>query len=63
MRITYRGKDNKQYWKDRWAQVALDTKAENPDVYPLKYSQITVGDKKGKILGTRNVSFQFIGIK
>ncbi len=50
MRITYRNANNKDYWTKRWDDIPADKPMENPDVYPLKYAQMTVTDKSGKIL-------------
>lgn len=50
MRITYRSANNKDYWAKRWGDIPADSPMENPDVYPLKYAQMTVTDKTGKIL-------------
>lgn len=50
MRITYRNANNKDYWTKRWDEIPADAPMENLDVYPLKYSELTVKDKAGKIL-------------
>lgn len=50
MRITYRYANNKDYWTKRWADIPADAPMENADVYPLKYAQMTVTDKNGRIL-------------
>lgn len=50
MRITYRNASNKDYWTKRWDDIPADAPMENADVYPLKYAQMTVKDKTGKIL-------------
>ena len=50
MRVTYRWKDNNEYWAKRWDDIPADRPMENPDVYPLKYAQLTVQSKDGKIL-------------
>jgi SAM-dependent methyltransferase len=50
MRITYRARGVKEYWTARWDEIPADAPMENPDVYPLKYAQMTVKDKTGKIL-------------
>lgn len=50
MRITYRTKDVRQYWHERWDSIPPDEPAENPHVYPLKYSEMTVRPDDGKIL-------------
>lgn len=50
MRITYRNANNKDYWTKRWDDIPADVPMENLDVYPLKYAQMTVKDKAGKIL-------------
>ena len=50
MRITYRRAINKDYWTKRWADIPADAPMENLSVYPLKYAEMTVKDKSGKIL-------------
>lgn len=50
MRITYRWKNNKEYWAKRWENIPSDYSMENPNVYPLKFAKITVQSKEGKIL-------------
>lgn len=50
MRITYRSANNKLYWTKRWSDIPADQPMENLNVYPLKYAEMTVKDKKGKIL-------------
>lgn len=50
MRITYRTRGVREYWVLRWSGIAADAPMENPGVYPLKYAQMTVKDKAGKIL-------------
>lgn len=50
MRITYRSANNKDYWAKRWGDIPADSPMENLGVYPLKYAQMTVKDKSGKIL-------------
>ncbi|WP_301102030.1 class I SAM-dependent methyltransferase [Propionivibrio sp.] len=50
MRITYRNANNKDYWTKRWDDIPADAPMENPEVYPLKYAQMTVTDKIGKTL-------------
>lgn len=50
MRITYRNKNNKDYWQERWDNVEIDDKMENTGVYPLKYAELTITDGPGKIL-------------
>ncbi|MEI7611263.1 MAG: class I SAM-dependent methyltransferase [Betaproteobacteria bacterium] len=50
MRITYRNANNKDYWTKRWDDIPADSPMENLEVYPLKYAQMTVVDKAGKIL-------------
>jgi SAM-dependent methyltransferase len=50
MRITYRYANNKNYWTKRWADIPADAPMENANVYPLKYAQMTVKDRAGKIL-------------
>lgn len=50
MRITYRTRGVKEYWTARWDDIPADAPMENLSVYPLKYAQMTVKDKAGKIL-------------
>lgn len=50
MRVTYRYANNKNYWTKRWADIPADAPMENANVYPLKYAQMTVKDRAGKIL-------------
>jgi len=50
MRITYRRANNKDYWAKRWGDIPADAPMENLGVYPLKYAEMTVKDKEGKIL-------------
>ena len=50
MRVTYRSANNKDYWTKRWADIPADSPMENPNVYPLKYAQMAVKDKTGRIL-------------
>jgi len=50
MRITYRRKDNKKYWAKRWDNIPSDYSMENPNVYPLKFAELTIQSKAGKIL-------------
>jgi SAM-dependent methyltransferase len=50
MRVTYRKASNKNYWTKRWADIPADKPMDNPNVYPLKYAQMTVKDKNGRIL-------------
>ena len=51
MRITYRRKNNRDYWNDRWENIPADVPMENTDAYPLKYSEILLKNwKNGPIL-------------
>ena len=50
MRVTYRSANNKDYWTKRWADIPADNPMENLNVYPLKYAEMTVKDKEGRIL-------------
>ena len=50
MRITYRRANNKDYWTKRWDDIPADVPMENASAYPLKYAQLTVKDKDGRIL-------------
>lgn len=50
MRITYRTRGVKEYWTARWDEIPVDVPMENLGVYPLKYAQMAVRDKAGKIL-------------
>jgi ubiquinone/menaquinone biosynthesis C-methylase UbiE len=50
MRITYRAHGVKEYWTARWEDIPADTPMENAEVYPLKYAEMAVQDKTGRIL-------------
>jgi len=50
MRITYRTRGIKEYWAARWDDIPADAPMGNLSAYPLKYAQMTVKDKSGKIL-------------
>ena len=50
MRITYRDKNNKAYWTERWTDIDSDEPMQNHDKYPLKYSQLTIKEKNKLIL-------------
>jgi len=50
MRITYRDKNNKNYWTKRWIDIEADEPMKNENKYPLKYSKLTVKDKNKIIL-------------
>lgn len=50
MRVTYRYANNKDYWTKRWADIPADNPMQNHNAYPLKYAEMTVKDKQGKIL-------------
>ena len=50
MRITYRDKDTKTYWQQRWDSTAIDDEMKNTNVYPLKYALKYLSKKKCKIL-------------
>ncbi len=51
MRITRRNNNtNKDYWHDRWDSLPPDEAMNNKEVYPLKFSEMTIQNKEGKIL-------------
>lgn len=50
MRITLRTRGVKDYWTARWADIPSDNAMGNSEVYPLKYSELIVKEKSGKIL-------------
>ncbi|MDH3348298.1 MAG: class I SAM-dependent methyltransferase [Desulfobulbaceae bacterium] len=50
MRIAYRTRDIKEYWAARWDNIPADAPMKNVSIYPLKYAEMTVRDKTGKIL-------------
>ena len=50
MRATWRHVSNKEYWTKRWTDISADYPAENKDVYPLKYAELTIQSRDGKIL-------------
>lgn len=50
MRITYRTDGIKEYWETRWTNISVDAPMENLNVYPLKYAEMAIKGKEGKIL-------------
>ena len=50
MRITYRDKNNHDYWTKRWTDIETDTPMLNDKKYPLKYSKLLIKDKNKLIL-------------
>lgn len=50
MRITYRSRSVKEYWTSRWDDIPADEPMANAEVYPLKYAEQTVIDRKGTVL-------------
>jgi SAM-dependent methyltransferase len=50
MRITYRNRVIREYWQKRWEKIPVDEPQENPQTYPLKYAELTVKGRKGRIL-------------
>lgn len=50
MRITYRERNVKDYWTSRWADIPADQPMENINVYPLKYAEMTIKERDGRIL-------------
>ena len=50
MRITYRSKNIKEYWENRWSEIPSDEAMSNLSAYPLKYAQMIVKNKKQTIL-------------
>jgi len=50
MRITYRDKNNHDYWTKRWTDIEADTAMLNDQKYPLKYSKLLIKDKNKLIL-------------
>lgn len=50
MRVTYRSRGVKEYWTARWEDIPADAPMGNPNVYPLKYAEMTVRAKGGRIL-------------
>ncbi|MDP3265875.1 MAG: class I SAM-dependent methyltransferase [Sulfuricurvum sp.] len=51
MRKVYRALENSDYWNQRWSDSGVDSaKFENMDIYPIKYTQMVIGDKEHKIL-------------
>ncbi|MDD2892313.1 MAG: class I SAM-dependent methyltransferase [Halothiobacillaceae bacterium] len=50
MRVTYRSLGVKEYWTARWDDIPADAPMANTGVYPLKYAEMTVKDKSGRIL-------------
>ena len=50
MRITYRDKNNHDYWTKRWTDIESDKPMVNVDKYPLRYSEILIQEKNKLIL-------------
>jgi SAM-dependent methyltransferase len=50
VRVTFRSKDVKTYWEERWGNIPADVPMGNVDAYPLKYSEMIVDSKEGAIL-------------
>ncbi len=50
MRITYRARGAKEYWTSRWSDIPADSAMDNLFSYPLKYAELTIKEKTGKIL-------------
>ncbi len=50
MRITYRRRNNKEYWTKRWDNIPADYSMENRGAYPLKFAELTVQPNGGRIL-------------
>lgn len=50
MRITYRNRDNKKYWTDRWSKILPDSPMSNKNLYPLKYVENLITSNDGPIL-------------
>ncbi len=50
MRTTYRSKGVREYWAARWEEIRADASMENIGVYPLKYAEMTVKHRDGRIL-------------
>jgi SAM-dependent methyltransferase len=50
LRITYRNLNNKDYWNNRWEDIAVDEPMVNTDAYPLKYSEMLLKNNDGQIL-------------
>jgi len=50
LRITYRSLNVKDYWTSRWADIPADEPMGNNQIYPLKYAEQIVKNRKGKIL-------------
>ena len=50
MRKTYRAQGVKEYWTARWEEIPADLEMENMCVYPLKYAEMIIKNKEGKIL-------------
>ena len=50
MRKTYRHRSNREYWQARWESIGADKAMQRRDRYPLKYSDMIISEKKGRIL-------------
>ena len=49
MRITYRNKSTKEYWKNRWDKIAVDDEMFSENDYPLKYALKTIVNKDNSL--------------
>ncbi len=58
MRITYRDKNNHDYWTKRWTDIESDKPMVNVDKYPLRYSEILIQEKNKLILPIISAGFQ-----
>ena len=50
MRITYRHKNVKDYWRERWENIPSDKAMENVNVYPLEIFRTIIKEKGLRIL-------------
>lgn len=74
MRITYRSKNNREYWKERWQNISIDEPINNEKIYPIKFSNMIINNHNQKILEAgcgagrilryyHNKNFKIIGIE
>ena len=59
MRITYRAQDTRAYWQQRWESILADEPIENTNVYPIKYAEMTINGKAGRILELAAATVEF----
>ena len=50
MRITYRNEGHRDYWKERWFGISIDSRYSDERVYPLRQALSAIGASDGPIL-------------